>query len=197
MLHKGRLFAQFHVQFVQFDAQLGVLHLLGVQVLALHRVHVCIVILHYVGLQLVQYLILLVWFHVLDLPEFANDGALAFHAAAPTQTLHRLLVLFLRLDELYVIGQALEARENRGVVHEELPVGGVVPDLILLLEDQIVVKAEIRALILHLVRVDLFPLERIPVVLLKELVKQWVIFRHSGHVRVEDHFFLVQCSLVW
>ena len=144
-----------------------------------------------------KYLILLVWLHVFHLPKFANDRALPVHTAASTQTFHCLFILFLRLDELNVVRQTLESWEKRSVIHEKLPVCRVVPDLVFFLKDQVVIEAKIGALILHLVWVDLLALEGIPVVLLEKLVKQWVIFRHSGHIGVEDHFFLVECSLVW
>ena len=107
-----------------------------------------------------------------------------------------VFIELLFVDELDVIFESLEAWEWRRVVHEVAPVGGEHRIWVLILKYQIVVKAKVGTLVVDHVGVDALSFKWITVVLLQELVQEFVVFGHTGQIRVENNLLLVQSFLL-
>ena len=116
--------------------------------------------------------------------------------------LHDLFLELFVVHELNVVLDALKLWERHGVVHNVLPIGAELVACIVLvvLENQLIVEAEVRALEIHIVRVDSLTHEGISVVLHQKLVEVLVCQLHPTHVRVEHdllgrHIFVRTCFL--
>ena len=118
-------------------------------------------------------------------------------AATRRDLLHRFIELLGRLYKVDIVVESLELGELRCVVHEEFPISRVLANRFPLTENEIVIETKVRALVVHLIRVDLFALEWITVVFLEELEEEVVLLRHFGHVWVEDDLLLMQSLTIW
>lgn len=194
VLHKAAIFLQPLVDFLQLDAHLGKLDLrLAHTLVARTVVHFEGIVLLHFRLQFLHGGELLVRVHLLAQLVDHGGGALDARIFEFTLVALRLSHELSLVDAVNVVLDTLEARERRCVVLQKPPAMRellIFLFCVIIVKDQVIIKAEVRTLEVNLVRIGALPVKWTPEVFLQECVEKLVLFGDFGHLRVKYHLFI-------
>ena len=105
--------------------------------------------------------------------------------------LFELIERLLLIHKLDVVFNSFESGEQSDLVHDILPVRAVFAECLwVVLEDQVIVKAKIRVLKLHVIRIYLLAFKRVAQVLLQEAEQLSILLHYGRQVGIKHHFLL-------